>query len=189
MNKDLRLSDIIEGKRVLLVGNSKSLLEKDYSQLIDSYEFVIRFNLAIRHLGKYPIGTKCDAWIYAMCREQVCRSTYNIAKYKPKHCIRYGNELKIGESYLNLGADKNEVRKAIGISEDMHPSTGIVTTYHLVNHCNCKSISLIGFDSFKNSNFYTHQNNAAVCHVPSKESNYLQELSDNRKIVFTTTRL
>ena len=185
MNKDIKLSDLVKSKNVLLVGNSKSLLEKDNSKLIDSYEFVIRFNLSIGHLHKYSIGNKCDAWIYAMCREHVCESTYNNAKNKPKVCVRYGAPLPLGETNIILDVVKDDVRKEVGVSSDLHPSTGIVTLYYLLNKARCESISMIGFDSFKKSNFYSSSHRAHLCHNLDAESEYIKRLSKDGKIILT----
>ena len=184
MNKDIKLSDLVEGKNVLLVGNSKSLLKKDYSQLIDSYGFVIRFNLSIHHLHKYSIGDKCDAWIYAMCREHVCESTYNSAKNKPKMCVRYGKPLDIGEINITLDVNKVDVINSIGIGEDLHPSTGVVAIWYMLNNATPKSISLIGFDSFKECNFYAAHNSAHLCHSLSAEEKYLTDMHKEGKISF-----
>ena len=185
MNKDIKLSDLVKSKNVLLVGNSKSLLEKDNSKLIDSYEFVIRFNLSIGHLHKHSIGNKCDAWIYAMCMARACESTYNNAKNKPKVCVRYGEPFPLGETNIILDVVKDDVRKEVGVSSDLHPSTGIVTLYYLLNKAQCKSISLIGFDSFKKSNFYSSCNRAHLCHNLDAESEYIKRLFDDGKITLT----
>lgn len=176
MNKDIRLSNLVKDKDVLLVGNSSSLLKKDNSDLIDSFEFVVRFNLSISHLHSYSIGRKCDAWIFAMCRDNVIRRTYEGAKIKPKVCVRYGKPFDIGEVNINLDVNKNDVRKEIGINQDVHPSTGIVTIWYMLNKAKPKSLSLIGFDSFKSSNFYTKSNNAHLCHNLDAEAAYLRQI-------------
>ena len=182
MSKEIKLSDLVNNKNVLLVGNSKTLLDTDYSSLIDSYEFVIRFNLAIKYLHQYKIGNKCDAWIYAMLREQVCKLTYNEATIKPKYCIRYGNITQFDEHTMTLDIDKNEVRETLGIPEEKFPSTGIATVHYLVNKCNCSTLSLIGFDSMINSNFYIRTNRAKVHHCPYKEKTYLNALQSDNKL-------
>ena len=176
MNKDIKLSDLVEGKNVLLVGNSKSLLKKDYSQLIDSYEFVIRFNLSIGKLNNYNIGTKCDAWIFAMCRENIINSTYSAAQIKPRVCVRYGDPFNIGEVNINLDVKKDDVRKEIGISADMYPSTGIATTWYMLNKAKPKYLSLIGFDSFKSPNFYAASTNAHLCNNLDAEAEYIKRI-------------
>ena len=40
-------AQLVKDKQVLLVGNGSSLIKRDNSKLIDSYQFVIRFNLGI----------------------------------------------------------------------------------------------------------------------------------------------
>lgn len=182
MNKDTKLSDLVKGKKVLLVGNSKTLLEEGKADLIDSFEFVIRFNLSIAYMSAYSIGTKCDAWVFAMCRDNVIRKTYKEAKIKPRVCVRYGDPFDIGEANIKLDINKDDVRSEIGIDTNMHPSTGIVTLYYLLTKARCNTISLIGFDSFENHNFYSKSNNAHLCHSQDAERRYLSELVESRKI-------
>jgi hypothetical protein len=182
VNKDIKLSDLVKDKNVLLVGNSRKLLKKDNSDLIDSFEFVIRFNLSIAKLYDYNIGNKCDAWVFAMCRERVINNTYNSAQIKPQVCVRYGAPYKIGAVNINLDVKKDKIRKEIEIDSDMHPSTGIVTTWYMLNKAKPKSISLIGFDSFKNPNFYTSIQNAHLCHNLKAEEAYLRKLSEEKHI-------
>lgn len=176
MNKDIKLSDLVKGKNVLLVGNSKSLLKNNNAALIDSYEFVIRFNLSIGKLHKYNIGKKCDAWVFAMCREQIIKNSYDSALIKPRVCVRYGAPFNIGDVNIKLDVKKDDVRKEIGIGVDMHPSTGVVVTWYMLNNAEPKSLSLIGFDSFKNPNFYASNTNAAVCHNLDAETEYLKRV-------------
>lgn len=182
MNKDVKLSDLVEDKNVLLVGNSSSLLKKDNADLIDSFDFVIRFNLSIAHMGAVTIGTKCDAWVFAMCRDSVIRQTYNRSKIKPKVCVSYGKAHDIGKVNINLDVNKNDIRKDLNIEDDMHPSTGIATTWYMLNKAAVRTLSLIGFDSFQNHNFYTKTNNAHLCHSLGAERNYLLELDENKVI-------
>lgn len=182
MNKDIKLSDLVKDKNVLLVGNSSTLLKKDNSDLIDSFEFVIRFNLSIAHMSAYSIGTKCDAWLFAMCGENVIQRTYEGAKIKPRVCVRYGAPFNIGEVNINLDVNKNDIKKELNIGEGMHPTTGIVTTWYMLNKTAAKSVSLIGFDSFQNHNFYTKVNRANLCHNLDAEKKYLSELVEDKKI-------
>jgi hypothetical protein len=182
VSRDIKLSDLVEGKNVLLVGNSSSLLESDKSSFIDSFEFVIRFNLSIAHLHKHRIGRRCDAWVYAMVREHICKNTFHQARVKPKHCVRYGDPFPLGNSYMELDVIKDDVRKEVGISADMYPSTGIATLYYLLNKANCGSISLIGYDSFKKHNFYTKTNNAHKCHNLDLEAKYLEKFVGKEQI-------
>jgi len=187
---DLTIQKHVENKNVLLVGNSKTILDKDNSSLIDSFDFVVRFNLSIGYLNKSGfenMGTKCSAWVFAMCREWVCEKVYNESLIKPKHCIRYGGAFNIGENNLTLPASlKKTVHKELNIPENLCPTTGVAFLYFLINNCNCKSISLIGYDSFKNNNFYNTNNKANECHSLPDEANYLKSLISNGFIKLIT---
>jgi hypothetical protein len=185
VNKDIKLSNLVKDKNVLLVGNSSSLLKKDNSGLIDSFEFVIRFNLSISHMSTHSIGTKCDAWVFAMCKNSIILRTYQNAKIKPKVCVRYGNPFDIGDVNINLDVDKDDVRKELNIENNMHPSTGITTTWYMLNKSKPKSLTLIGFDSFSTKNFYegSHRlSSIKTRHQPDVEKEYLIKLSEEKKI-------
>lgn len=133
----------------------------------------------------YSIGTKCDAWIFAMCKNNIITRTYQNAKIKPKVCIRYGNPFDIGDVNINLDVNKDDVRKELNIENDMHPSTGIATTWYMLNKANPKSLTLIGFDSFFSKNFYegSHRlGSIKTRHHPDVEKEYLRKLSEEKKI-------
>ena len=173
----MKLSDLVKDKNVLLVGNSKSLLEWDNAALIDSYEFVIRFNLSIGKLHNYNIGNKCDAWIFAMCNERIINQTYEDSRIKPRVCVRYGDPFNIGEVNIVLDVNKDDVRRELRIGRDLYPTTGVATTWYMLNRAKPKSLSLIGFDSFKNPNFYASCTNADLCHNLAAETAYLKQIS------------
>ena len=64
-----RLIGFCQGKKVLIVGNAVSLLNKPYGEFIDSFDVVVR-------MGKgYPwpefkdyLGTKTDVWVLSILR-------------------------------------------------------------------------------------------------------------------------
>ena len=60
-------------KSVALVGNSESLLTKEYGNLIDSYDVVCRINRGIENVINNPIsnGTKIDVLFYSICRTDI----------------------------------------------------------------------------------------------------------------------
>ena len=49
-------------KKVIVVGNSPSILEKDYGEIIDSYDVVIRVNRCITKGYEKNIGKRIDIW-------------------------------------------------------------------------------------------------------------------------------
>ena len=52
----------------------------------------------------------------------------------------------------------------------------------MLNKAKPKSLSLIGFDSFKNPNFYASSQNAHLCHNLNAEEAYLRKLSEENHI-------
>jgi hypothetical protein len=158
----MELKTLFKDKDILLVGNSKTLIEKDYSKQIDSYEFVVRFNYALRHYTRFDtIGTKLDAWVCGIHEkklniiEELWKESLWLYNQKgisapPENVIRYGeNSLNLGKN--NFCLKKSKLEKEIKFSA---PSTGIATIYYILNYCKPKSLSIIGFDSFKRTNFY-----------------------------------
>ena len=183
---ELRLWDLIKDKNVLLVGNSNTLLKKDNSELINSYEFVVRFNLSIQHYHKYSsLGTKCDAWIYAMSHTKRIIDVWNKSQAKPLHCIRYGPEkMQIGpyKYFINSNLVKSTLRKELELPKSKHPTTGIATIWYFLNKTSAKSISLIGFDSFKSVNFYTRKNGSEQWHNYNSEREWIYNKVKEKKI-------
>lgn len=180
--------DLFNNRDVLLVGNSKSILGR--GAIIDSFDFVVRFNNAISFMGYQPpskIGTKFDVWVYAMADEKYCSTLYNSARIKPLYSIRYSNQdvytKKLGNSYL---IDREIlhpiIKKELELGEHIHPSSGLAVLFYLVNYTSCSSISLIGFDSFLKPNFYATKQWASLWHDKDKEAAYLARLKEDGKI-------
>ena len=180
----MQLKTLFKDKDILLVGNSKTLIKKNYSEQIDSYEFVVRFNLALKHYKRFDtIGTKFDAWICGIhdrklnliedMWEESIRVYHEKGIYKPpENVIRYGeNSLNIGKN--NFCLKQSKLEKEINFSI---PSTGIATIYYILNYCKPKSLSIIGFDSFKKTNFYTSRQ-TNLKHSTEYEQNYIAEMT------------
>lgn len=180
-------AQLVKDKQVLLVGNGNSLIEKDNSKLIDSYEFVIRFNLSINKDHRY-IGKKIDGWFYTMVSEEKCKRFYNSAKIRPKHCIRHhSSPLDIGEKnyFINTNIYRKKINQLLNIEEGYHPSSGLCCINYLMEYCDTKSVSIIGFDSFSTKNFYESSHRLSgikTRHKPDIEKDYLSKLSNENQI-------
>lgn len=180
-------AQLVKDKQILLVGNGNSLTQKDNSKLIDSYEFVTRFNLAISKDHRY-IGKKIDGWFYTMVSEGKCKRIYNSAKVKPKHCIRHhSSPLDIGEEnyFIDTEIYRKKFNEMLNMKEGQHASSGLCCVHYLLEYCKPKSVSLIGFDSFSSKNFYegSHRlSSIKTRHQPVVEKEYLRKLSEEKKI-------
>jgi hypothetical protein len=183
------LKEYVKDKQIILVGNSNTLKVLKKGEFIDSYEIIIRFNLAMRYLNPEITGIKTDIWSYAMVKKHICIDTYQKARYKPNVCLRYGPE-KIALSQKNDECFiphpyKQECKELLELEGTRKiPSSGFVLLYFISNYCSPKSITIIGFDSFQNPNFYTDFNSNAKFkwHDSEKESQYINSLQFSSRI-------
>lgn len=185
----MALEHIVEGQDVILVGNSNLLNTQKKGKEIDSFECVIRFNKAIEYLSDPDTtGIRTTGWIFAMLKEHIVQTVFRNATYKPEYCIRYGVEPLIisgRKNFLfNNKKPKQECRDKLNIRNDKHPSTGVVTLLYILSHCNPKSVTITGFDSFKNANFYTttNANEKYGWHEAKKEAEYIKQQIDTEKV-------
>jgi len=176
-----RLSDAVRGKEVLLVGNSKSIIRAGLGSKIESSEFIIRFNLAIGHLNSCT-GMKTDAWVFAMKREEVCQRIYNNAIIKPALCVRHDRHPRpeLDFNFIPLDVSISDIQKELQTTLD--PSVGICTLWYILNCSKPKKVSIVGFDSFSNPNFYARKNISRVQHPASEEARYISKLKSSKKI-------
>jgi len=178
-----RLSDAIKGKEVLLVGNSSSIIGAGLGSKIELSEFVIRFNLSIAHLNSCT-GMKTDAWVFAMKREEVCQRIYNNAIIKPDLCVRHDRHPRpeLDFNFLPLDVAISDVQNDLRTTLD--PSVGVCTLWYVLNCSEPKKVSIVGFDSFSNRNFYRKKNTLRSQHPVTEEDNYISKLKSSQKIGF-----
>jgi hypothetical protein len=176
-----RLSDAIKGKEVLLVGNSSSIIGAGLGSKIELSEFVIRFNLSIAHLNSCT-GMKTDAWVFAMKREEVCQRIYNNAIIKPDLCVRHDRHPRpeLDFNFLPLDVAISDVQNDLQTTLD--PSVGVCTLWYVLNCSEPKKVSIVGFDSFSNRNFYRKKNTSRSQHPVTEEDNYISKLKSSQKI-------
>ena len=181
LNKGMnKLSAHVNGKDVLLVGNSQSILGAHLGHKIDSFEFVTRFNLSIAHLNSCT-GKKTNAWVFAMARESVCQKIYRLSEIKPELCVRHQRhpDPNLSFDFIPLNVIISEVQK--DLKTDLDPSVGICTLWYLLNCCETKRISLAAFDSFLKPNFYSERLIRSN-HPAEEESEYIKNLVTRKKI-------
>ena len=177
--------NLVNDKNILLVGNGSSVLTHDYSKDIDSYEFIIRFNYGIKEFHKFPnAGKKVDAWFYTIKSPNTCIRVYKDTRIKAKHCIRHANDpVNIGEYQYYIPPDfREKLNKSLNYPKDKLASSGLCAIHYLVDYCNPKSITLVGFDSFDTGNYYNGKNVAYMWHPADIEKAYINNLIEKNKI-------
>ena len=157
------IKDDIKGKRVAIVGNAKSQFEKEYGKLIDSYDFVIRFNRGFITKPKSQ-GTKTSMVILACLLTEKEARDYG-AKYIVNRSMNYKNDF----ADLTIG---NLQRAIMASGIGAQPSSGFMA----VNICltfGAKEIALFGFDWGESKTFY-NPDNYQTQHNYNKEKDILR---------------
>lgn len=137
----------IKGKRVAIVGNAKSIFDKKNGDLIDSHDFIIRFN---RGFIEIPVsqGTKTTMVMLAINLEPEKLKLYN-AKWVVNRSNHYDNRV----NYIIPNPDRKRMRDKL----EAQPSTGFMAI-DLCLYAGAKSIDLFGFDGEKTKTFYNDPN-------------------------------
>ena len=137
------LKDKIKGKNVAIVGNAKSLFDKQYGEDIDDADFVIRFNRGFITRPECQ-GIKTGLLILACNLSQDEIKSYH-AQYVANRSQHYDNKAD-----FTIGNDERaKMKNYIG----SQPSTGFMA----IDIClffEAKSINLYGFDFEATPTFY-----------------------------------
>ena len=140
--------EYFKGKNVLLIGNGEKINQIDYSK----YNSIVRMNLGVQ-------DKPCDVWINNLVYEG-----HNKLKEIPDiRCIVRLNFEKDGKRAERMPDwvkrkiwlwNKEEFNIMTQRYNYLRPTTGFVSIYWLLNHCQCK-VTITAFDFFKTKNRYT----------------------------------
>lgn len=151
-NRLAPLKEMLEGKRVAIVGNSSCLLEKNQAKEIDSHDIVIRFN---KGFPSKEVGYKTDI-VFLACTLTIPE----LMKFEDAYLVRRSNLCKNSCHYkiwpatrVSLAQDANEVVKGFGGIKKSQASTGFLAINFALSS-NPKSIDLYGFDFFQSPTYY-----------------------------------
>lgn len=153
----LNLLDIqnkVANKRVLLVGNNLTALEKEQGELIDSYDIVVRFGKGIFDIKKYEkyIGTKTDIWSTGGFRQ-------SLRDHAPKDALVLFNPGGAREERVTIPSypyilmyttnEIENINKKYNQKPGKRLSNGAITAHFFVDKvATYKSLTFINFDMF-----------------------------------------
>ena len=169
-------------KKVLLIGNGPSILNKNLGHSIDKFDIVIRMNLATtkgyeRHVGKKTtkrvVNGECMIRKYA----QIPKDTKHIIVAEPHKNYFYQQLYKKHPSILI--SDLELLREYKDFPKSNLPTTGFITIYNLLK--DHKHLHIIGFD-FTNSHYYEH-NNTSNRHNYEYEKKKIKEFIDSGRLI------
>ena len=162
------------GKKIIIVGNSSSLLNGNNRRLIDSYDIVVRINKGYQHtrqLFDEYIGSKTD--ILSIGVKSALGASVIIQGNSVPFIISpiiYSDKLDYPNVYNVDHNTYKSLQQSLGGSK---PSTGI-STYNFFNKLiDFTRLDLIGFDFFESS---TGQRNQ-FGHIKVKDHNGNEELN------------
>lgn len=143
----------LKDKRVLVVGNNLTALDKDQGELIDSYDVVIRFGKGSPNGREKQLGTRTDVWVTGSFRIGA-RDMYpekTIVLYN--NAVFYESKLRTPK-YPHISMYSfDEIRTLDAIyntSTGRRLSAGAITAHWLYFVVGTfKSISFINFDFFQ----------------------------------------
>lgn len=143
----------IEGKRVAIVGNAKSIFDHQFGQEIDNHDFVIRFNRG------FIIKPECQGTKTTFLITAANLSDEEISRYNAKYTANRSCNYTSNTDFTINSRERCIMAGGIGAQ----PSTGFMA----VNICLCfgaKEIDLYGFDfektpSWPNKEGYKTQHN------------------------------
>lgn len=143
---------LVEGKNVLLVGNSIMALQREQGELIDSYDIVVRFGKGVPEGKEKYIGAKTDIWCTGGFRTAL-RDKFPDAKeviFNQASKIKGGIDLPEFEHTLMYTEDEvDEINRMHGQTGNKRLSTGAIAAYFFHNKVKTQStLTFINFDMF-----------------------------------------
>jgi lipopolysaccharide biosynthesis glycosyltransferase len=137
----------IKGKRVAIVGNAKSIFDKKNGDLIDSHDFVIRFN------NGFTIKPESQGTTTTMVMLALNMPPEKLDLYHAKWIVNRSNHYDNRVNFIIPNPDRKRMRDKL----EAQPSTGFMAI-DLCLYAQAKSIDLFGFDGEKTPTFYNDPN-------------------------------
>jgi hypothetical protein len=192
-------------KRMIIIGNGPSVLDKENGKLIDSFDKVARFN-TFKNDSEYSkfVGTRTDYWFINAKNirtrsPEIIKMMDNVKyekifveqnPYDPKDkLLKYFPELKDNRKVDFCDIDLfNEIQNKHFNPKGMnpHPSLGLQGINLLANKYPEYELYIIGFDSFNTNKIHymdkKEVNDTNVKHNLKKEINFLEHLIKKNNI-------
>ncbi len=169
------LLETMRGKRIALVGNARSLSEKNYGAEIDAHDLIVRINRApMPHRGSH--GTRTD-WLGVAVRMKAQDKVRfeNARKLWMSHKRkRLDYETAISDGfYLHPLDDFGRLKAILGAP----PTTGIMLI-DLLARSEAKEIDLYGFDFFGSKSLSGRREAKNVPHDFDAERQFVESFVD-----------
>lgn len=178
MARNIEELKYIIDKKILLVGNSESLIGKNMGSMIDSFNIICRMNYGCPTGKENDLGSRTDIWISSNKKKRHYES-YDLFKDVDKIIFPnprlYEEFIPAEEVFLNDMNNYNSFIKKFGYDR---PSTGCISVDYFKNTLGCKDLSLIGFTFFKDKTWY-NENTINNVHRGNEEEIFIRSMGVN----------
>lgn len=173
-------------KKIIIVGNGSSILDKENGSLIDSFDIVVRFNsFKIKNYEKYT-GTKTNIW-FTVNKAHI--SEINSFDRVIEHCWEWDE--KKDKLFIEL---KNKFPKCEKTSREFvrenvpvkNPSTGIIAVFTFIKDSSiAKPVYITGFDWWdREKHHYGDKEVRGTLHNPQEEYEAIKNLINQGLVKF-----
>lgn len=167
----------INNSTVAIIGNAKSLFDKRYGPIIDSYNIICRINNGCSIIEPQSQGLNTNfAFFNSAARHYnlIHKLNKSIQIFHVSNKNRHKNKnIKLSINYVPIESNK-EIAK---LAKTDKPSSGLMIIHYMMNF-SPKKLSLFGFDFKKTPSYYTNNKGP---HDFLKEKEYVLNLINNNE--------
>ncbi len=192
----VRIQKMCTGKKICLIGNADTMLEKKRGDIIDSYDIVCRMNRGKVTDKEAFIGSKADLLFLStgMSRKSIEVGYGNGKKYPIRQrtesdlelpviwmtvCHRLAHPWIIVNAIQNPKKDWHELHRLLGIN----PTTGMMALKFCLKYLNFESLDIYGFNFLTTKSWYNTQPDKGEKHSGEKERVLFAKMIKGRKNV------
>jgi len=162
------IDNFLAGKKIALIGNAKSVFNKE--KFIDNkYDIVCRINAGFPQGKEKYIGSRTDILFLSSALSEGA-----IKRFGTKYTVWCTPKVQYMTNWIRKNALRYPIENWNVLYADLshRPSTGIMAFDYLLCF-GFKSLTLIGFDFWKTSTWYTNNIHLAK-HSPKDEERYIK---------------
>ncbi len=173
-------------KKVIIVGNGASVLQRELGDQIDAFDVIVRINDFKIEGFEQHVGTRTD--ILFTCRLDIYNSLYLISKFPEVILSLYCNPWNGVYTKSDVFFHRNITDEIypfqaralggkVGMKWPKYPSTGLICIDYMIERYG--HVTIAGFDNFKGGNLHYYEEGkrmSASTHAPEIQKKYLLQL-------------
>tara|TARA_Y100000385_G_C13100342_1_gene644130 strand:- start:852 stop:1418 length:567 start_codon:yes stop_codon:yes gene_type:complete len=180
-----QIKSYCNNKSIIIIGNSSSVLHKDYFNFISEHDVIVRMNWAVPVKKEYihRIGERTD--MYAVSISSSIVSERLIKSSHAKFALRLTPNGETINNPICYTETRDSYREISSEFTGYKPSTGSLVIKFFKDHIDYSKLSIIGYDFFNKSNGLRNEFKSFKYkdHCSNLEEQYItRQLNNNTKI-------